>query len=95
MACFLAARLVRDAVGPDAIPPSLRETRAAGARTWLASIAVPVAVRSPAAKALDCSALDDTSSMRAALADVIAVTAIYLDSAANLELEKLAQALVV
>jgi hypothetical protein len=93
IACFVGARLVRDAVGSDAIPPSLRATRASGARAWLATLAVPVAQRGPIARLLDSSALDDPASMRAALAVVMAVTAIYLDPGARLELEHLAQAL--
>lgn len=93
MACFVAARLVRDGIGPDAIPPSLRATRASGARAWLATLAVPAAQRAPIAKLLDSSASDDAVAIRAALAVVTGVTAIYLDSGARSELEHLAQAL--
>jgi hypothetical protein len=93
MACFVSARLVRDATGPDAIPPSLRATRASGARAWLATLAVPVAQRAPFAKLIEASATDDPAAMRAALAVVMAVTAIYIDSGARSELEHLAQAL--
>jgi len=93
LACFVAARLVRDSVGPEAIPPSLRAIRAAGARAWLATLAVPPAQRAPIAKLLESSAMDDPRPMGAALAGVMAVTAVYLDMAARSELDRLAQML--
>ncbi len=95
LACFMGARLARDAMDTtdSAVPPSLRQARARGARAWLGALAVPTAVRAPVAKLIDASAGDDPAAMRAPLASVIAVTASYLDAASRSELDRLTQAL--
>lgn len=95
LACFMAARLARDAMDTSggAVPPSLRQARSRGARAWLGALAVPAGVRGAVAKLIDASALDDPSAMRAPLNSVIGVTASYLDSAARSELDRLAQTL--
>ena len=89
----MAVRLVRDAMGTEALPPSLRVARAAGAKAWLATLSLPAPVRSPMAKLLDASATGDVASLRTALSTVTGVTANYLDSAAHLELDRLEQTL--
>ena len=95
LACFVAARLAYDALdtGAGAVPPSLRRTRARGARIWLGALAVPAAVRGPVGKLIDASSGDDAGTLHAALLAVIAVTAAYLDPASRSDLERLAQAL--
>ncbi len=95
LACFVAARLAYDAVdtGAGPVPPSLRRTRARGARTWLGSLAVPAGVRGPVGKLIEASAGDDAGALHTALIAVIAVTAAYLDSASRSDLDRLAQAL--
>ena len=95
LACFMGARLARDAMDTTggAVPPSLRQARAQGARAWLNALAVPAGVRATVAKLIDASTTDDPASMRAPLMAVIAVTASYLDSASRSELDRLAQAL--
>jgi hypothetical protein len=95
LACYMAARLARDAMETPggAVPPSLRSARSRGARAWLGALAVPAPVRGPAAKLIDASTLDDPKAMHAPLAAVINVTAAYLDPAARSELDHLAQAL--
>lgn len=95
LACFMAARLARDAMQTpaDAVPPSLRQARSRGARAWLGALAVPAGVRGAVAKLIDASALDDPAAMRGPLNTVIGVTASYLDAAARSELDRLAQAL--
>jgi hypothetical protein len=97
LACFVAARLVHDALDSSAgpVPPSLRRARARGARTWLGSLAVPTGVKGPMAKLVDASAADDPAALRNALASVITVTAAHLDSGSRSELHHLAQALAV
>jgi hypothetical protein len=96
MAAFVAARLAHDALelGAGAVPPSLRQARARGARAWLGALAVPAGVRGPTGKLIDASAGDDPAAMRGPLASVINVTAAYLDQASRSELDRLAQALV-
>jgi hypothetical protein len=95
MACFVAARLVHDAVdgGAGAVPPSLRAARARGARAWLGALAVPATMRGPLGRLIDASAADDVAAMRAALASVITVTAGHLDPGARSDLDRLAQAI--
>lgn len=95
LACFVGARLAHDALDTEAgpVPPSLRRTRARGARTWLGSLAVPAGVRAPVGKLIDASAADDSGALHHALLAVIAVTAAYLDPASRSDLERLAQTL--
>ncbi len=95
LACFVAMRLVRDALesGGHAVPPSLRAARARGARAWLGALAVPGAVRGPVGRLIDATAADDPDAMRAPLAAVMNVTAAYLDAGSRSELARFAQAL--
>lgn len=95
MACFVAMRLVRDALetGGHAVPPSLRVARARGARAWLAALAVPAAVRGPVGKLIDATVADDPGAIRTPLAAVMNVTAAYLDAGSRSELARFAQAL--
>ena len=95
LACFVAARLVHDALDTEAgpVPPSLRRSRAHGARTWLGSLAVPAGVRGPIGKLIDASAGDDPAALHGALQAVIAVTATHLDPASRSDLERLAHTL--
>ncbi len=95
LACFVAARLAYDALdtGAGPVPPSLRRTRARGARTWLGSLAVPATVRGPIGKLIEASAADDSGALHRALVAVIGVTAAYLGAASRSDLERLAQAL--
>ncbi|MGH7688491.1 MAG: hypothetical protein ACREN3_02710 [Gemmatimonadaceae bacterium] len=95
LACFVAARLASDTLetGGGAVPPSLRRTRARGARIWLGALAVPGGVRGPVGKLIDATATDDSDGLRHALLAVIGVTAEYLDPASRSDLERLAQAL--
>lgn len=94
LACFIAARLVHDALETEdgAVPPSLRRARARGARNWLGSLALPAGVKGPMGKLIDASGADDVGAVRGALAAVIAVTAAHLDPGARSELHRLAQA---
>lgn len=92
LATYLVARLVDDAQPAHALPEAMRGARAAAARTWLSTMALPAAVRPALTRLVDASALDDHA-MPDALQNVIAVTAAYLDAAAIADLERLAQAL--
>ncbi len=93
VACFVAGRLVRDAVGAGSIDPQIRAARAAGARSWLTSLAMPASVRNAIVRLVESTASDDLSQVRAALSAVIGLTATYLDSPARSDLEHLAQTL--
>ena len=91
---YLAARLVQDALSGQAVFEAARASRAAGARVWLATLALPAHVRTTLAQLIDAS-LEDALGMHAALAGVIGSTASYLDGAARSELERLAQTIAV
>ena len=92
LATYLLARLADDCRESKALPAATRGSRAAAARNWLASTALPAPVR-PALMRLAEATEGDRAGVSAALADVIAATSPYLDDPARLELERLACAL--
>lgn len=92
LATYLVARLVDDAAPRHALLGETRATRASAARSWLAAMALPSAVR-PALLHLVEASGGDGLALHSALRNVIAVTANYLDAAAVSDLEKLAQAI--
>ncbi len=92
LATFLAARLVDDVLDEKGLAAPVRVERAASARSWLSTLVLPVPVRQPLARLIDSSAGGADGASRA-LRAVIAVTAEFLDRAARLELERLAETL--
>ena len=70
----MVARLAGDAVGAHALGASERAERAAAAKSWLASLAVPARVRPALARAIDAS-VRDRDAIAAALADLAKVAA--------------------
>jgi hypothetical protein len=96
LACLLLGRIVRDATttaGGGALSPEQKSARALGAKHWLGSAAIPTPVRSALARLAESTALGDRKAIKAALDSVMTVTANHLDSAARLELGRLAQAI--
>jgi hypothetical protein len=100
LATYLVARLTHDTLPPRELPRELRAERAAAARNWLSTLALPAAVRPPLLKLVDATAGEAPARSPAAsgaaahaLAGVIAVTANYLGVAASLELTQLAAAI--
>jgi hypothetical protein len=96
LACFLVGRIVVDATEPaggGALSSEQRRVRAHGAKHWLGSATIPTPVRSALSRLAESSFSDDRSAMKAALDSVMTVTANQLDSAARLELQRLAQAI--
>lgn len=96
LACFLVGRIVRDATSAaGALSPEQKSVRALGAKHWLGSAAIPTPVRSALAQLAESTALHggDRTAIKAALDSVMTVTANHLDSAARLELGRLAQAI--
>jgi hypothetical protein len=92
LACFLVGRIVMDATSvAGALSPEQKSARALGAKHWLGSVAMATPVRSALARLAESTALGDRSAMKAALDSVMTVTANHLDSAARLELGRLAQ----
>ena len=93
LACFLAARLARGVVGPMPLSPEIRAARAAAARSWLSSLALPAGVRLPLARLIDHTGGTDAAGMGQALARVTDITAKYLDPGALSELQQLGRQL--
>lgn len=94
LACFLVGRIVVEATeSPGALSSQQRRVRAQGAKHWLGSAAIPTPLRLALSRLADSSSGDDQSAIKAALASVMTVTANQLDSAARLELQRLAQAI--
>lgn len=92
LACLLAGRLVLEVLsGPGALTSDQRRTRAQGAKSWLGSAAIPAPVRTALGKLVEATAGDGSGPLKAALESVMTVTANHLDSAARLELARLAQ----
>jgi hypothetical protein len=92
LATYLAARLADGLVGENGLTPATRVERAGSARNWLSTVALPAPIRQPLARLIDSSAGGAGPAGHAVRA-VIAVTAEYLDRAARLELEQLAETL--
>ena len=92
LATYLAARLADDILYETGLADQTRVERAGRARSWLSTITIPAPIRQPLARLIDSSA-GGASGASEALRAVIAVTAEYLDRAARLELEQLAETL--
>lgn len=92
LAIYLAARLADDTAPENGLPAELRAQRAASAKHWLASMALPAAVRSALNEVIDAT-VEPGPTLPATLRAVIKVAAGHLDGAARLELERLTSAL--
>jgi len=94
LACFLVGRIVSEATSPGApLSQEQKNARTQGAKHWLGAAAIPTPVRAALSRLAECSAAEDRRAIKAALDSVMTVTASHLDSAARLELGRLAQAI--
>lgn len=93
LACFVAARLAAGLLPPFPLEPSLRATRAAAARPWLATLAIPAALRVPFARLVDATGQPEAGGVVTALERVQAGAGDHLDAPSRAELEQLARAL--
>ena len=91
MAALMVARLACDGLGASAVEGKQREQRAAAAKAWLASIAVPARVRPVLGRALDATARD-AAAISTALEEVAKVAADWLDDASVAELRAITAA---
>lgn len=89
---YLTLRLAQDAVSSHALPAEARAQRAAAARAWVASLALPAAVRRALTRLLEATEVDD-GPIEAAVQGVTSVTADLLPPAARLEVEQFATSL--
>jgi hypothetical protein len=92
LAIYVAARLADDAQPARAMTRELRADRAAHARFWLATLALPAGVRDAVSRLIDASA-GDGRALAAATRAAAAAAAPQLDPAARLDLDRLAAAL--
>lgn len=92
LAALMTARLAQGVVLDTALPPDERTTRAAAAKVWLASLALPAATRVPFARCIESTA-GSALPVAGALRSVIAAASSHLDGPAVQELERLARQL--
>ena len=90
LASYVVARLAVGLLPGTMLPLEDRGVRASAARTWLASLALPVPVRAPLVKVIESTRHDSRSAVAAALVTVADVAASYLDGPAIAELRALA-----
>jgi hypothetical protein len=88
----LAARLASDVLDVNGLSAAVRLDRAANARSWLSTVALPTPVRQPLARLIDSTG-GTAGPASQALRAVMAVTAEFLDRASRLELEQLGETL--
>jgi hypothetical protein len=93
LGCLMGARLAEGMLPPYSLSASVRATRAAGARAWLSSLALPAGMRTPLAKLMDATGGEDRRAVAVALGRVADAASGPLDAAARQELERLAQRL--
>lgn len=93
LATLLAARLAVGTLPPHPLPHAVRVTRANGARTWLAALALPATVRQPLARLVDATATPEASGLDAALEALIEASLPQLDAPALAELREVAREL--
>jgi len=91
LATYLVARLVDDCRSEKALPSTAREERAAGARAWLANVALPAAVRAALSR-LAAATAGEPSGIAGALTSVISAVDAYLDAPSRAELARLERA---
>jgi hypothetical protein len=92
LATYLAARLAEDTLPDHGVSPAVRLERAAHAKVWLATLALPANVRGALTKLVEASSGEPAAAARAT-ADVARTAASFLDVRAQSELEHLVSAL--
>lgn len=92
LAALTSARLAGGLRGDDALSQADRATRAASAKVWLASLALPASTRVPFARLIDATG-GTSQGAATALRSVVAAAGPYLDGPSVAELERLARQL--
>src|SRR5689334_16018498 len=90
LATYLAARLAHDALAEREIAQEIRAERAANAKTWLSTLALPPSTRAALAALMDASGTSGNG-VAPAIRGVLEATTNRLDRASRTELERLAQ----
>jgi hypothetical protein len=91
LAVFVCARLIVGMLPGSLFAPDARARRAAGARTWLAAVALPGPAKVPVGGLMDAIAQDDVDAVRAALRTLIEAIGRTLDPPSRRELERLGE----
>ncbi len=92
LASLLVARLALGVRGPEPMSVPDRVARAASAKVWLASLALPAATRVSFARCVDATA-SAPQQVASALRSLVAAASSHLDGPAVQELERLAREL--
>lgn len=94
LGCFVAARLVVER-GSSAteLSDEARQARAAAARSWLGTLTLPAAVRSPLTRCIESSAEGAVAVIAREVAAMRSACAGYLDAGSRAELDALADGL--
>ena len=90
LASYVVARLAAGCLPGAALAGEERDARALAARTWLASLALPVPVRAPFVKVIESTRQEDRAAVAAAIVTATDIAASYLDGPAVAELRALA-----
>jgi hypothetical protein len=93
LAALMTARLAQGVTTGDLLPPGERGTRAAAAKVWLASLALPATTRVPFVRCVD-STTGTALQVAGALRSLVAAAGTHLDGPSIQELETLARKLV-
>ncbi len=92
LAALMTARLARGLLPDDTLPAVDRASRAAAAKVWLASLALPQATRAPFVRCTE-STTSTALQTAGALRSLVAATNSHLDRPSIQELERLARQL--
>jgi hypothetical protein len=93
LAAFVTARLVVGVLPPNPLSAPARTARATAGRQWLASLALPAAVRAPFTRAIEATATTDRAALATAFRAAIAAAAPALDTGSRAELEAIFESL--
>lgn len=92
LAALMTARLAQGVAPGEALPLADRASRAAAAKVWLASLALPASTRVPFARCIDATS-GTSLQVSGALRNLVAATGAHLDGPSVQELERLARQL--
>ena len=94
LACFVAARLAAEClIDGDAAHATARTARSTGAKGWVATLALPTAVKGPLSRCLETSAGGSRAVVAREVAALATAAESYLDPFARAELDALATSL--
>lgn len=94
LSCLMAARLAaeRRPSKPE-LTDEVRQARAAAAKSWLGTLTLPAAVRTPLARCIESSARGTVAAVAREVGAVRVACASYLDTSSRAELDALAEEL--